>query len=60
MKKMLKYLLVFVAGVIVAVAFLYNAFINAEVGLTDNVENGNKVVIIKFLDNFYAFETQDN
>lgn len=59
MKKMLKYLLVFVAGVIVAVAFLYNAFINAEVGLMDNVENGNKIVVIKFLNNFYAFETQD-
>lgn len=60
MKNFIKYILIFIAGIVIASIILYNAFINAEVDLMDNVENGNKIVLIKLLDNFYTFEVQEN
>lgn len=60
MKNFIKYILIFIAGIVAASIILYNAFINAEVDLMDNVENGNKIVLIKLLDNFYTFEVQEN
>ena len=60
MKNFIKCILIFIAGIITASIILYNAFINAEVDLMDNVENGNKIVLIKLLDNFFTFEIQEN
>lgn len=60
MKNFIKYILIFIAGIITASIILYNAFINAEIDLMDNVENENKIVIIKLLDNFFTFEIQEN
>ena len=60
MKNFIKYILTFIAGIVTASIILYNAFINAEVNLMDNVENRNKIILIKLLDNFFTFEVQEN
>lgn len=60
MRNFIKYVLTFIAGTVAASIILYNAFINAEIDLTDNVENGNKIILIKLLDNFFTFEIQEN
>lgn len=60
MRNFIKYVLTFIAGTVAASIILYNAFINAEIDLTDNVENGNKIILIKLLDNFFTFEMQEN
>ena len=60
MKNFIKYILTFIAGTVVASIVLYNAFINAEIDLMDNVENENKIVIIKLPGNFFTYEIKEN
>ena len=60
MKNFIKYILTFIAGTVATSIIFYNAFINAEVNLMDNVENGNKIILMKLLGNFYTFEVKEN